>query len=123
MVEPHRIIANVEPATTVNLNNGNWYYNYDIQTETVVTSKEVEEYKEETQYNYIQIKLSEKPTYSLCVEALIREYVSQSQEFDLINAANKDILAGKTTSDNIAKYKDYLSKVEEIKKKVKESFS
>lgn len=123
MVEPHRIITDVEPATTVNLNNGNWYYNYDIQTETVVTSKEDEEYKEETQYNYIQIKLSEKPTYSLCVEALIREYVSQSQEFDLINAANKDILAGKTTSDNIAKYKDYLSKVEEIKKKVKESFS
>ena len=41
--------------------------------------------------------------------------MSESQEFDLINSANKDLMSGITDSANIDKYKTYLDEVEHIK--------
>ena len=125
MLEPKRIYSNIAPTTTENLGNGNWYYNYDIKSEKVELPLQEGETvpKEETRYNYIQIKLSEKPEYKKCVELLIREFITQAQEFDLINSTNKDILSGVKSSKNITKYKDYLDKVEEIKTKVKNDFT
>lgn len=120
MKEPRRIYSEGVPSTIEDLNSGSWYYNFDIQSEEIeapsIKDKDVLEKK--TIYNYIQIKLSEKPTYKKCVEMLIREYITQSQEFDLINSANKAILAGNTSNEDITEYKEYLDKVEEIKEKV-----
>lgn len=125
MLEPKRIYSNIIPTTIENLGNGNWYYNYDIKSEKVELSLQEGETvpKEEIIYNYIQIKLSEKPKYKKCVELLIREFITQTQEFDLINSANKAILSGAKSSKDITKYKDYLDKVEEIKTKVKNDFT
>lgn len=120
MLEPRRIDSNVAPTTIENLGNGNWYYNYDIQSEKVELPLQEGETvpSEEIRYNYIQIRLSEKPEYKKCVELLIREFITQTQEFDLINSANKAILSGAKSSDDITKYREYLDKVEEIKEKV-----
>lgn len=120
MLEPKRIYSDIIPTTIENLGNGNWYYNYDIKSEKVELPLQEGETvpKEKIIYNYIQIKLSEKPKYKKCVELLIRKFVTQTQEFDLINSANKDILSGVKSSENITKYKDYLNKIEEIKEKV-----
>ena len=120
MLEPKRIYSNIIPTTIENLGNGNWYYNYDIKSEKVELPLEEEEAvpKEEIRYNYIQIKLSEKPKYKKCVELLIRKFVTQTQEFDLINSANKAILSGAKSNEDITKYREYLDKVEEIKEKV-----
>lgn len=120
MLEPRRIDSNVAPSAIENLGNGNWYYNYDIQSEKVELPLQEGETvpSEEIRYNYIQIRLSEKPEYKKCVELLIREFITQTQEFDLINSANKAILSGVESSDDITKYKEYLDKVEEIKEKV-----
>ena len=120
MLEPKRVTSNITPAIIENLGNGNWYYNYDIKSEKVELPLEEEEAvpKEEIRYNYIQIKLSEKPKYKKCVELLIREFVTQTQEFDLINSANKSILLGAKSSEDIVKYREYLDKVDEIKEKV-----
>lgn len=120
MLEPKRITSNIVPTITENLGNGNWYYNYDIKSEKVELPLQEGETvpKEKIIYNYIQVKLSEKPKYKKCVELLIRKFVTQTQEFDLINSANKDILSGVKSSENITKYKDYLNKIEEIKEKV-----
>ena len=125
MLEPKRIDSNIAPAITENLGNGNWYYNYDIKSEKVELPLQEGETvpKEEIRYNYIQIKLSERPKYKKCVELLIREFITQTQEFDLINSSNRDILSGVKSSKNITKYKDYLDKVEEIKTKVKNDFT
>lgn len=120
MLEPRRIISNIAPAITENLGNGNWYYNYDIKSEKVELPIQEGETvpKEEIRYNYIQIKLSGKPKYKECVELLIRRFITQTQEFDLINSANKAILSGAKSSEDITKYREYLDKVEEIKKQV-----
>lgn len=120
MLKPKRIYSNIIPTTIENLGNGNWYYNYDIKSEKVKLPLQEDETvpKEEVRYNYIQIKLSEKPKYKKCVELLIREFITQTQEFDLINSANKAILSGVKSSEDITKYREYLDKVEEIKEKV-----
>ena len=120
MLEPRRINSNIAPTVTENLGNGNWYYNYDIKSEKIKLPLQENETvpKEEIRYNYIQIKLSEKPEYKKCVELLIREFITQTQEFDLINSANKAILSGAKSNEDITKYREYLDKVEEIKEKV-----
>lgn len=125
MLEPRRINSNITPTTTENLGNGNWYYNYDIKSEKVELPLEEGETvpREEIRYNYIQIKLSGKPEYKKCVELLIREFITQTQEFDLINSANKAILSGTKSSKDITKYREYLDKVEEIKEKVAKDLS
>ena len=120
MLEPKRINSNIAPTITENLGNGNWYYNYDIKSEKIKLPLQENETvpKEEIRYNYIQIKLSDKPEYKKCVELLIREFITQTQEFDLINSANKALLSGAKSNEDITKYREYLDKVEEIKEKV-----
>jgi hypothetical protein len=124
MLEPRRITSIITPSSMEDLGNGNWYYNYDIQSEEVErpSFEDNESSTTETEYNYIQIKLPNRPTYKECVESIIREFITQSQEFDLINSANKSILAGDTNSDAVVKYQEYLTKVEEIKSKIKKDF-
>ena len=65
MLEPKRIYSNIIPNTIENLGNGNWNYNYDIKSEKVELPLQEGETvpKEIIRYNYIQIKLSEKPEY------------------------------------------------------------
>lgn len=102
--------SNIKPNVIENLGNGYWYYNYNIQ-ETEVEG----ENGPETHYTFTQIRVAGKPEYKKCVELILRQYMSASQEFDLINSANKDLMSGITNSVNIDKYKTYLDEVEHIK--------
>ena len=124
MLEPKRITSNIKPIITEDLGSGYWYYNYDIKSETIEIPIQDNDKvsKEEIRYNYIQIRVFGKPEYKKCVELLIREFVTQTQEFDLINSANKAILSGAKSSEDITKYREYLDKVEEIKEKVAKDF-
>ncbi len=124
MLEPKRVESNVTPQKFVNLGNGNWYYNYDIKSEVVSVPRmgNEEETITETRWNYIQIKLGSKPEYKKCVETLIREYITQSQEFDLINTANRVLLNIGTEKAVPSEYIEYLNLVDEIKAKVKADF-
>lgn len=108
----------------MNLGNGNWYYNYDIKSEVVSVPRMGNEKETitETRWNYIQIKLGSKPEYKKCVETLIREYITQSQEFDLINTANRVLLNVGTEKMVPSEYLEYLDLVDEIKAKVKADF-
>lgn len=121
MLEPKMKYSETMPQITQDLGNGNWYYNYDIKQQEIfpfVQKKNTDSPIKSMIYNYIQVKLSGKPEYKKCVELIIREFITQTQEFDLINSANKAILSGDKSSEDIVKYKEYLDKVEEIKEKV-----
>lgn len=124
MLEPKRIESNVTPQKFVDLGNGNWYYNYDIKSEVVEVPRmgDEKETTTETRWNYIQIRLSSKPEYKKCVETLIRKYITQSQEFDLVNSTNRVLLNMGTERVIPAKYLEYLDLVDEIKAKVKADF-
>lgn len=115
------------PMKFSNLGDGNWYYHYDITPKEVIVPifDETESERAETWYSAIQIKMTGTPDYKRCVEAVIREYLTQSQEFDLINSYNRAMLdqlseeeAGKARTEYIG----YLDLLSEIKAKVRADF-
>lgn len=127
MLEPKRVESTIAPQKFVDLGNGNWYYNYDIKSEVVEVPRmdDIEKTITETRWNYIQIKLSSKPEYKKCVETLIKEYITQSQELDLINSYNRaafNFLSDEEAEKAGTEYIDYLNKITEIKTRVKQDF-
>lgn len=120
MLQATRIETNVEPKKVEYLGDGSYYYNYDIQSKIVtVASMEGEGEKEETLWNFIQVHLFGKANYTDCVKAVIRAYVDQDEEFDLINSANRVTLGISDSSSNTEDYVQYLNLVDTIKANVK----
>ena len=74
MLEPRRIESNITPRKFEDLGNGNWYYNYDIQSKVVEVLKMdgSEELVNETRWNYIQVRISGEPTLSKCYKAILK---------------------------------------------------
>lgn len=123
MLEPNRIQMNIQPQTIQKLGNGTYYYNYDIkEVEAEVTDWEGDT-KLELQYNFIQVLLSGQPNYKDCVKAIVRSFLTVDEEFDLINSYNSYIENPTEDSEALLEYKEYLSKLKEIKAKVKEDFA
>ena len=123
MLEPNRIQMDVYPQTIQKLGNGTYYYNYDIkEVEAEVTDQEGDT-KLELQYNFIQVLLSGQPNYKDCVKAIVRSFLTVDEEFDLINSYNSYTENPTGDSEALLEYKEYLSKLKEIKAKVKEDFA
>lgn len=127
MKEVERTQYSSKPSALMNLGKGQWYYNYDIQPYEVEIAPRGEEKtgSKETRYSFIQVRISGKPTYKKCVELIIRQYITQSQEFDLINSYNKaslNMLSEEETEKACADYLEYLHKLDEIKANVKKDF-
>lgn len=101
------------------IGNNTYYYNYNITSE----QKTNQDGEEETIYNFIQVQLTGVPNYKDCVKNIIREYVSQTEEFDLINSYNKIQITGEKNSEDMKKYTDYISLLDKIKTNVKRDFN
>lgn len=70
-----KIESTIEPKKFESLNNGIWYYNYDIVEKTVtVRDMEDEEEKEELRYDFLQVRINGKPNLAKCYEAILRAY-------------------------------------------------
>ncbi len=113
------ISSNIKPNVIERLGDNTYYYNYNITSE----QKENENGEQETIYNFIQVHLTGIPDYKDCIRNIIREYVSQTEEFDLINSYNKVQLTGDKNSEDVKKYTDYINLLEEIKTNVKKDFN
>ena len=124
MLEPNRIQMNVCPQTIQKLGNGTYYYNYDIREveAEVEILDEKDSTKFETQYNFIQVLLNGQPNYKDCVRAIIRSFITIDEEFDLINSYNSYTKNLSTDSSIITDYQEYLTKLMDIKNKVKKDF-
>lgn len=124
MLEPKRVEMNVQPNSIEKLGNGTYYYNYDITSKEVdVTDPETEEVTQETRWTYIQVHLHGQPDHKECIKAIIRQYVDQDEEFDLINSSNSIGLGLSDNQTDRQKYLDYLTLVGEIKTKVRADFN
>lgn len=100
------------------LGDGSYYYNYDITKDT----KEIEN-KDEDVYSCVQVRIYGTPNAKDCIKHVIRAYISQEEEFDLINSANKAIYTSDENSEALTKYIEYLDLVSDIKTKVKNDFN
>ena len=88
-----KIESTIEPKSFESLNNGIWYYNYDVEEKVVkVPSMEGEE-TEETRYSYVQVRISGEPTLSKCFEAILRAYKDEH------NTSLYDVLLSEGTND------------------------
>ena len=113
------VSSNIKPNTIERLGNNTYYYNYNITSE----QRANENGEQETIYNFIQVHLTGIPDYKDCIRNIIREYVSQEEEFDLINSYNKIQITGEKNSEDIKKYTDYINLLNEIKNNVKKDFN
>lgn len=124
MLEPRRIEMDVQPDLIEKLGNGTYYYNYDIKSKEVnVTNPETEDVTQETRWTYVQVHLHGQPDHKECIKAIIRQYVDQDEEFDLINSSNSIVLGLSDNQTDRQKYLDYLTLVGEIKTKVRADFN
>lgn len=122
MLKPNRIETEIIPEVFENLKSGYWYYNYDIQSKVVQISEsgDNEESVDKKLYSFIQVRIYGKPTYEKCVKAIIKQYVSSEDEFDLINSYNSYQLDIESLS---SEYEEYLQLVKTIKNNVRKDFS
>lgn len=115
------------PSSFIEIGKGYWYYTFDVQPEKVSELNPLQENNETNKVNYsfCRIKIAGKPTYKRCVEAIIRELLTQSQEFDIINSYNRAMLGTLSEEDAEkakADYLEYLQTLDRIKSIVKKDF-
>ena len=96
-----KIESTIKPKSFKPLNNGIWYYNYDIEEKVVkvhsMRKDEIEEIQEteETRYSYVQVRISGEPTLSKCFEAILKAYKDEH------NTSLYDVLLSEGTNDQI----------------------
>lgn len=95
MFTAYKIESTIKPAVFESLNNGIWYYNYDIVSKTVETTSMEGETVEETKYCYVQVRISGEPTLSKCYEAILKAYKDEN------NTSLYDTLLTEGTNDQI----------------------
>lgn len=78
MFTPTKIKSTIKPAKFESLNNGIWYYNYDIVEKTVMTGDMITgEEKEEKRYEYVQVRINGRPTLDKCYEAILKAFKNE----------------------------------------------
>ena len=122
MLNPEKIKQEEKPDIIQQLGDGTYYYNYNIQP--VKLTKLIKDKETEIDgWEYIQAYIFGNPESKACIKALIRKYVSQEEEFDLINSYNNAIINNNLKSADIIKYKDYLKLINNIKEEVNSYFN
>lgn len=121
MLKPRRVEMDVQPQAIEKLGNGTYYYNYDIQSKQVTITDE-EGQKKETRWTYIQTHLRGIPSYTACVQGIIRQFVTAEDELSLINKYNAYQMGAINDSSIFAEYQEYVGLVSSIKSNVKKDF-
>lgn len=78
MFTAQKIESTIAPVKFDSLGNGNWYYNYGIETYTVTTADMEGKEIEETRYSYVQVKTVGIPTSQKCIKAILESFVDES---------------------------------------------
>ena len=121
MKNVRRLYSQDCPQTIQKLGNNSYYYNYDIKSEKIPNYNQ-DNYELIDGYSYIQTLIQGQPNYTDCVKAVIREYLSTEEEFDLINSYNS-YQANLVDNEDIAtEYLEYLNLLQTIKKNIKKDF-
>ena len=105
------------------LSNNSYYYNHNIKPTKGSVFEKVEN-KEiiKEGWSFTPIYIIGKPSYKDCVRHIIREYLSQDEEFDLINSYNRNLINGNKLRES-SEYSNYLNLLDIIKQEVKICFN
>lgn len=81
MFKAYKIESTIKPEKFESLNNGIWYYNYNITERVDLVPKqtsESEQSEEEIIYSYIQVRISGQVTIDKCLEAILKVFKNES---------------------------------------------
>lgn len=97
-----RLKSTIRPNTFENLNNGIWYYTYDIA-------------EDNEEYSFIQVRINGEPTVSKCYKAIL-EYLSLKEDEDILYDIKSDFgLVDKLTKLEKEK-RDLIRRIDEYDK-------
>lgn len=124
---PQRIKTEEKPEVFLDLNNGYWYYRFDIQESTETKEIQLPDSEEISQaespmYSYINIYMYGKPTEDKCFNLVLEKFISQNEQLKFINDYNNYIL-GLTSEYDYIEYMKYLTLVKEIREKINMDFN
>lgn len=73
-----KIESTIEPKKFESLNNGIWYYNYDItdRTDFIPKHMQEDELEEQTIYSYVQVRINGEVTLDKCYEAILKAFTN-----------------------------------------------
>ena len=79
MFNINKIDCTIEPKKFESLNNGVWYYNFDIESEVITEPimGDEENLREVTRYKYAQVRILGEPTLIKCYEAMLKSYLNE----------------------------------------------
>ena len=79
MFKIYKIDCTIEPKKFESLNNGVWYYNFDIDSEVITEPimGDEENLREITRYKYGQVRVLGEPTINKCYEAMLKSYLNE----------------------------------------------
>ena len=101
-----QVITTTKPEIFKELPSGGYTYKFDLKEHTSETG--------ELYWTYIPIymrKVSKTPVYKDLVSAIIRQYITVDEEFDLINSFN--------SGEDVNEYQEYVKLLKHIKTTVK----
>lgn len=109
------------PATFLNLGNGSWQYNFNVQE--ILVPVEGDESKTRKAYEYESVIVWGIPTFASCVKAVLRDRRDETQEFNLVNRYNAYVLGVSTTEADRTDYIAYLREVAAVKLQVEQDIA
>lgn len=108
-------VSNNRPDAVLDLGNGKYHFNYNI-------SEGINEEKNPV-FEYDTIEIREAPTYENIVKAIIRNSVSETEEFALVNKYQKFALGISEDESDKSNYVQFLTMVDTIKDIVKQTLN
>lgn len=113
-----RSISDTRPETLLNLNNGSFQYNTNVEEKQV----ELENGKKKTIFEYESVVIFGEPTRSKAIKAVIIDRRDETEEFNLINRYNAFTLEISDNVEDKIAYEDYLREVAAVKATVNADF-
>lgn len=108
-----------KPSVFQAVGNGDYFYHWDIQEETITNSVEEGPQSEAVKYSCLETTISGEVSYDKCVEAVIRSEYSIDQEMAVINKYNSYKNGLTQDFDSLNEYNEFLQFVFDTKMMVK----
>lgn len=108
----HYDMVHGKPLVLERDNDGTSIYRFNIESETSIPEGEDEEVQ--IGWKCYEIRIWNEPTKANLKKAIIRSFIDETAEFDLVNSYNKHVLGIVTNEDAVVKYKEYLQFTEDL---------
>lgn len=110
--------SDVRPPIILDLGNGSYHYNYNIQEVEAPADPIQEGEGPKRGFEYDTVLIWGRPNKDSVTKAVLRSRRDETEEFNLINKYNSFVLGISTNPADKAEYEAYLAEVQGVKEMV-----